>query len=368
MRATKAIIHIDKFQQNITAVRTLIGPTPLICVPVKANAYGHGAVALARAAVDAGAQYLAVATVDEGAQLRKAGISVPIVLLSIPLPEEFIRAVQHQLTLFVADHEGINLAVHAASSTKQRVPVHLKIDTGMGRIGCRPEEAVDLARHIVGSPALEYAGTATHLAASDSQHADDILYTQQQLARFTSAIESIRQSGINPGIVHAANSGGVVLHPASYFDMVRPGIVLYGYSPVPALLPVQPVMELVTQIVGIKNITRGESISYGRTWVAPADTTIATLPVGYGDGLNRLLTGKHRVCIHDAFYPLVGRICMDQCMVDLGPDTTIRRWEQVTIFGGVADSAAIVASRIGTIPYEVTCNIAKRVPRLYRGA
>ena len=301
---------------------------------------------------------------SEGIKLRKAGINAPILLLSVVTSGDLGRIAAYRLSPFVASHQELSRLVYAASSAKVKISVHLKIDTGMGRIGCSPSEAVDLARHIANSPALEYAGTATHLAASDSSDPDDIQYTRRQLCIFADAVASIRRAGIDPGIVHAANSGAVVQYPESYLDMVRPGIILYGYSAVPGL-PVEPVMEMCSTIIFIKKLNAGESVSYGRTWKAPSDTYIATIPVGYADGLNRLLSGRHRVLIKKKFYPLVGRICMDQCMVDLGPETNIRLGEPVTIFGGEADSASVVAEAIGTIPYEVTCAINKRVPRIF---
>jgi alanine racemase len=265
----------------------------------------------------------------------------------------------------------------AAAQAGKRLPVHLKIDTGMGRIGTTAETAADLAAFVNGQPSLKYAGTATHLAAADSTAEDDIRYTKEQLARFRGAVKAIRQAGVDTGIVHAANSGAVMLHEDAWFDMVRPGIMIYGYAPVSAeevgkgaammKEPLEPVMELTSRIVYLKKVHRGETISYGRTWTAPADTWIATIPVGYGDGLPRSLGGRYAVWIRDRFYPLAGRICMDQCMVNLGPETDIQRWEPVTVFGGSGHSAADIAEELDTIPYEITCNINKRVPRVYMG-
>ncbi|MDR2807968.1 MAG: alanine racemase [Spirochaetaceae bacterium] len=363
MRVTKLIIHLDKFRHNIKCVQERVGTHPLLCVPVKADAYGHGAVAIANTALSAGAACFAIARVEEGIQLRRAGITAPILFLSLASPQDLRRIAIYRLSPFVAEHQDISRLVYTASNIGVKISVHLKIDTGMGRIGCRPEDALNLARHIANSPALEYSGTATHLAVSDSQDPSDIQYTNHQLSIFADAVAAIRQAGIDPGIVHAANSGAVIQHPAAYQDMVRPGIVLYGYSPIPGF-PVEPVMEMCSAIIFIKKVRAGESISYGRTWTAPEDTQIATIPVGYADGLPRLLSGKHRVLIKKKFYPLVGRICMDQCMVDLGPNTDIRRGEPVTIFGGDADSASVIADTLGTIPYEIICAIKKRVPRI----
>ena len=370
MRATKAIIHLNRLRSNIGAIRAKVGPTVRVCVPVKADAYGHGAVHVAVAAIRSGATYLAVASVQEGVELRQAGIVAPILLFSLPIPEELGDVVAHRITPLVPDAEFARALADAAEAAGESLPVHLKIDTGMGRIGCRPEDAVALARSISSLKSLKLEGTATHLAVGDSSAPEDIAYTKNQLAAFREALASIRDAGIDPGIAHAAHSGGVAIHDDSFFDMVRPGLLVYGYPPVEDqrdAVPVAPVMELDTSIVFIKRVKKGESISYGRIWTADRDTTIATLPLGYADGLPRRLSGKISTLIGGVRYPLVGRICMDQCMVDLGEDPPVKRWDTVTIFGGEANgpSAADLALALGTIPYEITCGINKRVPRVY---
>ena len=373
MRATRAIIHLDNFSENIRAVRERIGPGRRICVPVKADAYGHGAAAIARVSLEAGASCLGVACVDEGAALRKEGINAPILLFSQPLYDEIPEILHYKLFPFVSDTEYASELDKKAAAAGFRLPVHLKIDTGMGRMGCTPEEAPTLARRIASCSALEYAGTATHFAVSDSAAPDDLAYTKRQIARFKEAVADVRTAGVDPGIIHAANSGAVILHPDAWFDMVRPGILLYGYKTAEesdaglALPPLraEPVMELRTYVAFIKQVKKGESISYGRTWIAPRDTRVAVLPIGYADGLPRLLSNKWQVVIGGREYPLAGRICMDQCMADLGGGE-VGRWDEAVIFGGPAPSAAVLAERAGTIPYEITCNISKRVPRVYR--
>lgn len=370
MRATRAVIHLSMLRDNIQRVRERVGKNVAICVPVKADGYGHGAVRIAVAAIRSGARFLAVASVQEGVELRESGIVAPILLFSLPIPEELDQVVAHHITPLVGDREFALEVARAAEAAGEVVPVHLKIDTGMGRIGCRPEEALALARSVLSHPSLRLEGTATHLSVADSSSADDMAYTKNQLEQFRTALDSLRSDGINPGIIHAANSGAVVLHPDSYFDMVRPGLLLYGYPPVEdqtETVPVRPVMELITHIVFIKKVKKGEAISYGRLWTAPRDTTVATLPIGYADGLDRSLSGRVEVLIQGKRYPLVGRICMDQCMVDLGPDSSIPRWERVTVFGNdpQGPSAADLARQLGTIPYEITCGINRRVPRLY---
>jgi alanine racemase len=374
MRATKAVIHLDRLQLNIELIRKKVGPKVGICVPIKADAYGHGATRVAVAAIRAGAGSLAVASVQEGIELRESGIVAPILLLSLPILEELPAVVKHRLTSLVPDAEFAKALALAAKEQGEIADVHLKIDTGMGRIGCNIDEAAQLAASITSCKSLRYTGTASHLSVADSTQSDDIAYTKKQIALFQEAVAKIKAAGIDPGIVHIANSGAIVLHEDSYFDMVRPGLLMYGYPPIESMaetVPVKPVMELVTNIVFMKNVKKGDYISYGRTWQASEDTVLATLPIGYADGLPRTLSGNFSVCIHGKLYPLAGRICMDQCMVDLGINPPVSRWDQVSIFGGAdtccdtVQSAADIAKKLGTIPYEITCNINKRVPRVY---
>ncbi|MDR2718995.1 MAG: alanine racemase [Treponema sp.] len=373
MQTTRAIVYLDKFWKNFKMIRERIGPDRHICVPVKADAYGHGAAAIARASLAAGASSLAVAKTEEGAALREAGIDAPVLLFSQPLPVEIPEIIKHRLIPLVSDGEFAAMLDKAAGAAGIRLPVHLKIDTGMGRMGCPFHEAPAVASQIAACTALEYAGTATHLAAADSAAVDDRAYTERQIARFNEALDGIRAAGLNPGIVHAANSGAIILHPGAWFDMVRPGILLYGYKTVEETeagltlppLRVEPVMELRTTVVFVKQVKKGETISYGRTWAAPQDTEIAVLSVGYADGLPRLASNRWQAFIGGKAYPLAGRICMDQCMADLGPASGVRRWDEAVLFGGPAPDAADLARLIGTIPYEITCNINKRVPRVY---
>ena len=389
---TRAIIYIDRFLRNLNAVKDRIGQTR-ICVPVKADAYGHGAAEIAKISMEAGAFCLGVADVSEGAELRKAGIHAPILIFSQPHHEEIPEIIKMRLIPFVSDIDFAD-ALNRHAEMKENVrPVHLKIDTGMGRIGCPPEEALALARRITSSPGLELAGTATHFAVADSTDPQDIAFTHKQLTEFKKAVTAIRNEGIDPGIVHAANSGAVILHPDTWFDMVRPGIFLYGYKAVEEKnappehydklsdfmpLHAQPVMELRTTVTMIKKIKKGDSVSYGRTWTAPQDTHIAILPIGYADGLPRLASNKWQVVISGKTYPVVGRISMDQCCIDIGAEPTVKRWREAVIFGGsvskeasspqasaVEKSAADLAAVTGTIPYEITCNISRRVPRVY---
>ena len=366
MQATRAIIHLDNLRKNIETARKMIGPHPKICLPVKADAYGHGSVPLSMFALEAGVDYLAVSSALEGVELRSGGIKGPILVLSQTLPEELPLIAPLELTPFVSDAEFIDEAAHAAEDAKKQLTVHLKVDTGMGRLGCRPDDAVSLAGKIVSKPWLKLGGVATHLSSSDSGEPDDIAYTKEQLRIFNETIGVMKKAGIDPGLVHAANSGALVFHEDSYFDMVRPGLFLYGYSHARrGDHSTVPVMELQSAVVLIKQVKKGEAVSYGRTWTAPEDTCIGVIPAGYADGFPRGLSNNHSILIRGKAYPLAGRICMDQCMVNLGPETDVRRWDEAVIFGPGFITAADMAEKLHGIPYEITCNINKRVLREY---
>jgi alanine racemase len=373
---TRALVHLDRFLANIDAVKARIGQKRRICVPVKADAYGHGALEIAKAGLEAGVFCLGVGTAAEGTELRRCGVKAPVMLFTQNHPTEIPEVLASGLIPFVSDKWFAEALNKQATAENVKLSVHIKVDTGMGRIGCPAEETLTLARYITECSHLELVGIATHFATSDSADNGDIAYTQRQIVLFKEAVDAVKTAGIDPGIVHAANSGAVILHPDSWFDMVRPGILLYGYKTVEETedfcrqnsfqpIQAQPVMELRTTVVLIKKVKKGESVSYGRTWTAKEDTSIAVLPVGYADGFPRLLINKWQVVIGGKSYPLAGRICMDQCCVDLGVQTDVNRWDEAVIFGGCAPDAAALAAAAGTIPYEITCNINKRVPRIY---
>ena len=368
MRATRAIVRLDHLRWNLDQIRAhTASRAPLLCLAVKADAYGHGITQIGLAAERFGVDYLAVATADEGVELREAGSRLPILLYSLATPEEMPTIVAHEIIPILSDTGQIEQ--YAAESARQgrQTTVHIKVDTGMGRIGCRPEDAVEVASRVAEADALSLGGISTHFAAADSA---DPAYTQEQHARFAQALAAIRDAGVDPGIVHAANSGGVLAHPDTWYDMVRPGIIAYGYYPSgeqDRALELRPVMELRSKVVYIKTVEAGEAISYGMTWRAPRRTTIGTIPAGYGDGYNRLLSNRAEVWIGGRRYPLTGRVCMDQLMVDLGPQSTVSRYDEAVLFGYEqnAPTAEELAGLCSTITYEITCAISRRVPRIY---
>ncbi len=381
MRASRATIHLGNARHNLRVIREYLdrvsrsagGRSPAMCVSVKANAYGHGAEELAKLAAEEGVDQLAVATVDEAVRLRDAGVSAPMVLYSLSLPEEADEVCAAGLAPFVADQEYCDRLAEAARRHHTTVAVHLKVDTGMGRIGCSPADAPVLARRIHDDPNLRLAGIATHFPVADDADRD---FTEHQCRLFTEVVRRIRGSGVTDGLVHAANSGAVLAYPEAWFDLVRPGIMVYGYYPSHDQardLDLRPVMELESRIVQLKTIEPGTSISYGRTYVAHRQTVIGTVPVGYADGYNRLLSNCGSVLVWEdgdrraRRVPIAGRVCMDQIMLDLGPAAPTRKHDRVVLFGPDprGPSAEEIADLIGTIPYEVTCAVAGRVPRVY---
>jgi alanine racemase len=370
-RATRAIIHLENIVHNLNCIKSLVGEKTKICAAVKADAYGHGAVEVSDTALNWGVEFLAVATVSEAVILRTNGITAPILLFSIVTDSEIPQIVDYGISPFVGDIHYVNKINSEASKKSKVVPVHIMIDTGMGRIGITPDLAPGLSEQIQGMTNIKLEGTCTHFPVSDSLIQEDIEFTRNQIHLFNKTTEAFKIRGIDPGIRHTANSGGILAYKEAHFDMVRPGICLYGYYPDGKMDRTQasfkPVMELVSRILFIKKVSKGTSISYGRTWKAPEDTYIASIPIGYGDGYNRLLSSRSKVLINNRLYPVVGRICMDQLMVNLGPKTNIQLFDAVILFGPQkeAPDAADISELTNTIPYEVTCNINKRVPRDY---
>ncbi len=369
MRNSVLVIHIDNFLHNLGVVRRLVGPQVKISASVKADAYGHGALDIARAAERGGADFLGIAAPEEGSELRRAGIVMPLLLYGLCLPGDVKLIIEHEISAMVADDEGIDTFEAAAVVRDKPALLHLKIDTGMGRIGCAPEEAVRLAERIASSPYLKLEGVCTHFPASDEK---DLTFTREQIALFRGLANRMKAAGINPGILHASNSGGILQCPEANFSMVRPGILLFGYYPskdVARPLEIRPVMELRSRVLFLKKVPAGTPISYGCTYRTAAETWIATLGTGYADGYPRSLSNKGRVLIGGKTYPVAGRVTMDQVMVDLGPETGVNRYDEAVMFGPdpAGPSAEDLAELAGTIPYEITCGINRRIPRMVAG-
>ncbi|MEA1912166.1 MAG: alanine racemase [Spirochaetota bacterium] len=367
MRPTRAIIHTDNFRHNIKLVRNQVGRDKLVCMAIKADAYGHGANELCSMAIEEGVSYFAIATVGEGVSLRKSNLTIQILLLTLTTPDEFPEIIANDIQPFVADRAYIKGLNREAKNQGRVLDVHLHVDSGMGRIGCRPDQAAELAKLIESLDNVNLKGVSTHFACADEPAKP---MTNNQITKFKEAVNQIKAAGIEPAIIHASNSAAIVGFSESWIDMVRPGIILYGYYPghdQKRTLAVRPVMEFRTEIVFIKKVSSGQPLSYGATYVTDRDTYIATLPVGYGDGYNRLLSSRGIILINGKKYRVAGRVCMDQLLIDLGPDTDVDLYDEAVLFGEGPDAqtAEDIADMLDTISYEITCNVNKRVPRVY---
>ncbi|HOX91401.1 MAG TPA: alanine racemase [Spirochaetales bacterium] len=367
---THAQVHLGNIRRNIEAIRTAVGADRKMLIAVKANAYGHGAVEVSRMAQKAGVDWLGVATVPEGMELRQAGIRLPILKLSPLFPEEMEAAFSSDIAIAVCERGNIRAAQDACKALGLRGNVHLKVDTGMGRVGCTPEDAPAIALFIEKNcPNLNVQGVFTHFPVSDE---GDPSYTRAQFARFKAVVEAVNEAiGRRVELAHCSNSGAVLAHPEAWLDMVRPGIMIYGHYPdaeTPQSIPLQPGMSIATRLSCVKKVSKGTDISYGRTWSAPRDTWVGTIPAGYADGFNRLFSSRGRVLVNGRSCPIIGRVCMDQSMVDLGPDAQDKVGDQVVLMGeqgGLSISCEEWAKVLGTITYEVTCQISPRVSRVY---
>ena len=366
---TTARTLLGNIEHNLRGIRARVGDR-LVLAAVKANAYGHGAAAVSQMIERTGAaDWLGVATVEEGLQLRDAGVSLPILKFSPTRDvDDVTRALLAGITLSVVDEASIAQVAAAADALDlSEVAVHLKVDTGMRRVGAEPADAPALAASIAGHPRLRLQGVFSHLPISDSPAGDE--FTRQQAALFADTAAAI-EAGVGPvELKHLANSGGVLGHPETWFDLVRPGIMIYGSLPDPLAqrtVDLRPGLEFTTRVSVVKPVAAGETIGYGRTFAAPADTWIATIPAGYGDGYSRLLSNRGRVLIGGVSYPIAGRVCMDQTMIDLGPEPVAAVGDEAVLIGRRGDAeitAENVAELMGTIPYEVTCLITQRVTR-----
>ncbi len=362
-------VDLSAIAHNVREVRRLIGPKPKIMAVVKAEAYGHGAVPVARAALEAGAEWLGVSLPEEGIALRRADLSAPILVVTPFQPDWAEPFLVHRLTAAVCQREAAEALSAAAMARGMSTKVHLKVDTGMGRVGVSSVEALAFASWLCTLPGLSLGGVFSHLAKADER---DKAHAQSQIRTFQRVCGALIASGIDPGLCHLANSAAIIDLPGAYFDLVRPGIMLYGLRPSDEVslerVDLRPALSLLTRVVFVKRVPPGTGISYGQIYRTSKEATIATIPLGYADGWSRMLSGKAEALIRGRRYPIVGRICMDQCLVDLGDDETMVGDEVVLIGrqGRQTITADDVAKALGTINYEVVCMIGDRVPRVFR--
>ncbi|MCH8313917.1 MAG: alanine racemase [Nitrospinae bacterium] len=404
-RATVAEIDLNAFKHNLGRIRSLLEPQVKIMAVVKADGYGHGAVPCARAALEAGADWLGVAILEEGVELRNSGIDSPILVMGSIFPYEAKDLVHYDLSTSVSGFALAQALSRQAEKQGKTVGVHIKIDTGMGRLGMRPEDLPDFVDQAQELKNLRMEGIFTHLSSADEA---DPEFTLGQLSRLSQAVDSLKAKGIDLPMVHAANSSAILNFPDSHLDMARPGIVLYGTlglsgkssnpnqtaSPGVSKLPPrrvapgvsklpprrvasgvsklalrqEPVMRWKSKILQINKLPKGTPVSYNRRFTTERESLIAILPVGYGDGLNRALSNNMDVLVRGQRAPQVGTICMDLCLIDVTDIKGVQCEDEVVLFGQQGNEFITVdemAERCGTISYEILCNVGKRVPRVY---
>lgn len=368
LKRTWADVDLDALAQNYHEIRSHIPAGCRFLGVMKADAYGHGAVPMSHALVDLGAEYLAVSNLEEAIQIRRGGIRAPILILGYTPPMYAENMIYLDLVQEIHSLEYAKALNDTLNGTNFILNVHLKVDTGMTRLGFRADETgfaemTEAAK----LPHLHVEGIFTHFSVADSRLDEDILYTRQQYTRFEQAITALDASGMQPEIRHCCNSGGMLLYPEYAMDMVRPGISTYGIAPscdTEGILKLQPVMSLYTTVSQLQQVPAGTSVSYGRTYTAQEEKTLAILSMGYADGLSRRLSGQTAFLIHGKRAPVVGRICMDMCMVDVTDIPEVQVGDPVTVIG--ADlPCEIMAKELDTIPYEILCGINKRIPRIY---
>jgi alanine racemase len=378
-----AEIDLGAIAHNVRELRRRTDPQARVMAVVKANGYGHGAVEVARTALASGAEWLGVARLSEAIALREAGCGAPILVFGYTPPADAGRLLDFDLRQSVCSLDAARAYSEAAAIRSRRIRVHLKVDTGMGRLGMVP---ADLSgqdpRHAVGEafireataiarlPGISAEGIFTHFAAADSA---DLSSAKRQLTLFMEVVSALKSSGLEFELRHSANSAAVIAIPESHLDLVRPGIALYGLRPSEEIdligISLKPAMALKTRIIHLKSVPAGTAISYGMTYRTPSATVIATVPAGYADGYRRLFSSRGSMLVHGRRVPVVGRVCMDLTMLDVGAVPDARVEDEVVIFGRQGDeaiSADDLARELGTVNYEIVCDLTARVPRVYQ--
>ncbi|MGH7492294.1 MAG: alanine racemase [bacterium] len=365
-RPTAARIDLHALAQNVRMICGRVQPAAVMAV-VKADGYGHGAAPVAQAALQAGATQLGVALLEEAKRLREQKIAVPILVLGGLFENQIEQYLAHDVQMMVYDFRLAEIISQRAQALGKSASVHVKIDTGMGRVGVQVEPVAFIEK-LITLPGISLQGVCTHLATSDEAEQS---YARLQLRRFRTIVQELQMKGIAPRWIHAANSGAILSLPDSYFNLVRPGVAMYGYYPspdAPRALALQPAMSLHTRVLFAKRVPANTFVSYGRTFQTRKPSIIATLPLGYADGFPRRFSNNMEVLVRGKRRPIVGRVCMDQIMVDLGEMQNIQAGEEVVLMGKQGEEEISIyewCRKLDTIPYEVTCGISRRVPRVF---
>jgi len=366
-RPTHCSIDHAALRWNLQQIRTRVGAQVKILSMVKANAYGHGALAVAKTLLAAGGDALGVATLDEGFELRQSGTGAPIIVVAGVYADQLQQFISHSLTPVIYDLSGLTELEGAVAKRGATLDIHLKIDTGMGRLGLRASELDNWLPRLKALRALKIAGVFSHFSTAESVDGD---YTKKQLEVFTGVVTRLRAAAMTP-LFHFANSAATITQPAAYFGMVRPGIMLYGAYPSPAMaqqITLKPVLSWHTKILQLKKVPAGTSISYGQTFVTKRESVIATLPVGYADGYQRILSNRGEVLVRGKRAPVAGRVCMDLTMLDVTDIRNVQQGDEVVLLGRQGDAeitADEMAAWANTISYEIFTSIGARVPRIH---
>jgi len=364
-RPTWAEVNLNNLEYNFKQVKSRLLPQTKVLVTVKADAYGHGLIPVSKRLAESGVDYLGVASIDEGIKLRKAHIKVPILVLGLILKQDLQSLFTFKLIPTICDYELAAALNRKAAALRKSVRLHIKVDTGMGRIGVAHQDAFDLISKIHKLKFIAIDGIFTHFPFADSRRK----FTAYQIKLFYKLVNELRKCGINIPLVHAANSAGLINHQDSHFTMVRPGLVIYGLHPVkPGLrINLKPVLSLKTRVIFIKQVPAGYGISYGHAYITKRPAYIVTLPIGYGDGYPRNLSNLAPLLINGRKFHVSGRICMDQVMVDVGKFKP-KLADEVVLIGKQGKERITteeLADLAGTIPYEIVCGLGSRIPRIY---
>lgn len=363
-RPTWAEISLVNLTRNLNRIKKMLAPKTKIMVTIKADAYGHGLIPVARRLASEGVDFFGVASIDEGIKLRNAGIKLPILILGLILKKDIGPLFRYRLTVTVCDEELALALNKKAGMSGKPLEVHIKVDTGMGRIGVLHQDAEEFVKKVHKLKFINIAGIFTHLACADVNKQ----FTFYQIDLFNRLIQRLNKQGIDIPLVHTANSMGVMEYKNSHFNMVRPGLVIYGLYPAENLnVSLKPVLSLKTRVIFIKAVPSGFGISYGHDYVTKKQTRIATLPIGYGDGYPRNLSNRAPVLIRGRRFKVCGRVCMDQIMVDVG-DYPVKIGDEAVLIGSQGKNSITteeLAQLCGTIPYEIACGLGSRIPRIY---
>ena len=369
-KRTWAEVDLDAIAHNIREIRKITNPNAQIMAVVKADAYGHGFLEVTKTLLENGADRLAVAVLQEGKQLRSRGVTVPILILGASGEETVEDLINFDITPSVFTYDFAKALSYEAERKEKVTKIHIKIDTGMSRIGfLAGDDNEEIANEIIKIsklPYIEVEGIFSHFAASDEY---DTSYTHMQFERFMDVCNKLNEKGLDVPIKHICNSAGIMMYPEMHLDMVRPGVILYGMYPSDEVdksrLDLKPAMTLKSTVTHIKDVPAGRGVSYGREYITEGTTKIATVPIGYADGYLRKLAKEGKMIVNGTLVPIVGRICMDQCMIDVTNVNNIDRGDEVIIFGKTGVTIDDLASWLETINYEVSCVIGKRIPRIY---